>query len=119
MRRFKGATLGDVLDEYLNRQGMKERVEQAKIVLDWKDLVGPKLAAVCQPVMVDRSGTLWVRVQSSAWMQELQLMSPTIIRELARRGRRIKQIRWAGGQADIRPPGRTTRQAGPESSETS
>jgi hypothetical protein len=42
---------------------------------------------------VTRDGTLFVRVKTAPWMQELQLMTPEIIRKLgAERG--IKRIVW-------------------------
>lgn len=97
MPRPKGTSINDALEEYLQRQGIKSRVAEASIVTEWNQLVGEKLAAVCQPVMVDQSGTLWIRVKSAAWMQELQLMSPTLIHELAKRRRRVKRIRWVAG----------------------
>jgi predicted nucleic acid-binding Zn ribbon protein len=43
---------------------------------------------------VTRDGTLFVAVGSAAWAQELQLMSPTILAALGRRGKRIKRIVW-------------------------
>ncbi len=61
---------------------------------DWDRLVGQQLARVSRPVSVDRGGTLWVRVRSGAWMQELRMMSPTILRALVDRGRYVRAIRW-------------------------
>ncbi len=101
MRRPKIGPIGDALEEYFARSGIKKRIDQSQIVNDWNDLVGPKVSAVCSPHAVDQSETLWVRVKSAAWMQELQMMSPTIIRELARRGRRIKRIRWVAGSGEM------------------
>lgn len=98
--RPKGSSISDALEEYLHRQGIKSRVAEASIVAEWNQLVGEKLAAVCQPVMIDQSGTLWIRVKSAAWMQELQLMSPTLIHELAKRRRRVKRIRWVAGKVN-------------------
>lgn len=86
--------IGDVLRSYFRRHGLVRRVAQAGVVAEWADLVGPQVAGVTEPTSVDAAGTLWVRVQSAAWMQELQLMSPTVIRELGKHGKRIKQIRW-------------------------
>jgi hypothetical protein len=43
---------------------------------------------------VAEHGTLVVAVRSAAWMQELTLLSPEILRLLARRGAGIKHIRW-------------------------
>ena len=93
--------IGDALEAYFEQNGLKKRIDQSQIVNDWNDLVGPQVASACSPQAVDQSGTLWVRVKSAAWMQELQMMSPTIIRQLARRGRRIKRIRWVSGSGNM------------------
>jgi predicted nucleic acid-binding Zn ribbon protein len=69
-------------------------MEQASIIPEWPQLVGPKIAEVATPHEVLQDGTLIVSVSSAAWMQELQMMSPQIIRQLARRGKRIKRILW-------------------------
>ncbi len=55
---------------------------------------GPQIAEVTKPLAVTRDGTLFVAVGSAAWAQELQLMSPTILAALGRRGKRIKRIVW-------------------------
>jgi len=87
----------EVLTSYLDRHNLKARVQQASVIGDWEKLVGVQLARVTEPDSVDRDGMLRVRVQSAAWLQELQLMSPTIIAELARQGRTIKRIWWSLG----------------------
>jgi predicted nucleic acid-binding Zn ribbon protein len=86
--------VGEVLKKYFGRHGLTRRVAQADIVNQWAELVGPQVAGVTAPQSVDQNGALWVHVKSAAWMQELQLLSPTIIHELAKRGKRIKYIRW-------------------------
>ena len=90
----------DVLTEYVARHKLGSRLQQASVVNDWEKLVGTQVATVTQPDSVDRDGTLRVRVQSAAWLQELQLMSPTIIKELAQRGRPIKRIWWTLGTTE-------------------
>lgn len=87
----------DVLTSYLDRHNLQARVQQASVINDWEKLVGAQLASVTEPDSIDRDGTLRVRVQSAAWLQELQLMSPTIIAELAKQGRTIKRIWWSLG----------------------
>jgi predicted nucleic acid-binding Zn ribbon protein len=51
---------------------------------------------VTQPESITPDGTMFVRVATSAWMNELQLMMPDIMARLnAGRGAgRIKTIRW-------------------------
>jgi predicted nucleic acid-binding Zn ribbon protein len=100
LRRSDTPTVAEALTRYLGNRGFARRVKEAGVVHDWADLVGPKIAAVTTPLSVDTKGTLWVRVSSPAWRQELQLMSRDILRELAKRGRRITAIRWTGAGSD-------------------
>ncbi len=44
---------------------------------DWKDLVGAQIASKCQPVGYHRR-TLYIWVESSAWMQQLNFFSSQI-----------------------------------------
>ena len=48
------------------------------------------------PESVTQDGTLFVRVKSAAWRQELSLMTPDIMAKLnaGRKGGRIERIRW-------------------------
>ena len=90
--------VGEALRSYLAkaRGGLARRLEQAQVIPDWPGLVGPQIAAVTAPEQVTPDGTLFVRVATSAWMTELQLMAPEIMARLnAGRGAgRIKTIRW-------------------------
>lgn len=92
--RRRTTKLGDALSSYFARSGLKRRLEQASVIPDWPDLVGPQIAEVTRPLAVTRDGTLFVAVGSAAWAQELQLMSPTILAQLGKRGRKIKRIVW-------------------------
>lgn len=94
-RERKYATsLGEALEKYFERHGIKRRVRQASVVPEWEELVGTQIAEVTTPREVLRDGTLIVTVTSSAWLQELQMMSPEILRQLGRRGKGIKRILW-------------------------
>jgi predicted nucleic acid-binding Zn ribbon protein len=105
LRRKGQGTVGESLKEYFGRRGLVRRIRDAGVVNEWAGLVGEQVARVTEPDSVDRNGTLRVRVRSAAWMQELQLMSPTIIKELARKGRRVKRIHWMLGSGEERPEG--------------
>jgi len=89
--------MAEALEAYLKRAGIKRRVEQASVIPDWAELVGPQIAAVTTPHLVTRDGKLLVAVSSAAWMQELQLMSPTILKRLGERGKKIRRIVWLAG----------------------
>jgi len=79
--------VGEALRAYLTKSGLGTRLAQAQ--------VGPQIAGVTAPESVTPDGILFVRVATSAWMTELQLMTPQIMAALnvARRGR-IRSIRW-------------------------
>lgn len=95
-RKSAPTSVGEALQGYLTRSGLGARLAQAQAVTDWATLVGPPIAAVTTPECVTPDGTLFVRVATSAWMNELQLMMPDIMARLnAGRGAgRIKTIRW-------------------------
>jgi predicted nucleic acid-binding Zn ribbon protein len=97
-RAGKPVAIGEVLERYLARLGggLAKRLKQAQVIPDWARLVGPQIAAVTQPESVAPDGTLFVRVATSPWMNELQLMAPEIMARInAGRGPgRIRTIRW-------------------------
>ena len=88
--------IGDALEAFLKQAGLTERVEQAKVVPEWPSLVGAQIAAVTEPIAIAADGTLLVAVESSAWMTELSLLEPELLRTLngSRAGVRIGRIRW-------------------------
>jgi predicted nucleic acid-binding Zn ribbon protein len=88
--------LKEALDGYLGRSGLSKRLQQAQVIPDWARLVGPQIAAVTRPDSVAPDGTLFVRVATSAWMTELQLMAPEIMARVnaGRSPGRIRTIRW-------------------------
>ncbi len=92
--------VGEALRGYLSRSSVGGRIAQAQVVLEWPRLVGPQVAAVTTPESVAPDGTLFVRVTTSAWMNELQLMTPDIMARInagrgsAKGAGRIKTIRW-------------------------
>lgn len=94
--RKKPAAIGDVLAGVLQDTGIAARVAQAGIIPEWSTLVGAQIAAVAEPMSVTADGTLFVNVTTNAWMNELSLMEPELLRALnAKEGRApVKRIRW-------------------------
>jgi predicted nucleic acid-binding Zn ribbon protein len=87
--------LRDVLANWLERSGVGERLDEAGIVPEWAERVGPAIAAVTIPLRVSH-GTLVVTVRSSAWLMELHMMEREIVRRLndGREKGRIDRIRF-------------------------
>ncbi|HYF40257.1 MAG TPA: DUF721 domain-containing protein [Gemmatimonadales bacterium] len=97
-KKVDPAPLADALTSYLKQAGLTKRVQQAGIIEEWAQLVGPQIAAVTAPESVTPDGILRVRVATAAWANELSLMSPRILARLnAGRSGRVKEIRWMPG----------------------
>jgi predicted nucleic acid-binding Zn ribbon protein len=94
--REKPAPLSDVLAKLLKESGLAERVEQAAVVPEWPTLVGPAISAVTEPLLVTADGTLFVAVRTNAWMTELSLMEPELLRAINAKPDRapVRRIRW-------------------------
>jgi predicted nucleic acid-binding Zn ribbon protein len=94
--RKRPSSVGDVLAGVLKDAGLTARVEQAGIIPEWSSLVGGQIAAVTEPMSITADGTMFVSVTTNAWMNELSLMEPELLRALnAKEGRLpIRRIRW-------------------------
>lgn len=88
--------ISDVMKDVLSRSGVADRVAQAAVIPEWQSLVGPQIARVTEPLSVTPQGTLFVAVTTNAWMTELSLMEPVLLRRLNQKTGRfpIKKIRW-------------------------
>ncbi len=88
--------MDEALSSFLERSGLAARVDQASVVPEWRSFVGEQIAAVTIPHAIAQDGTLFVAVTTNAWMTELSLMEPQLLRVLnAKDGRvPILRIRW-------------------------
>lgn len=73
--------VGQLLDAFLEREGVKRELERVGVLTEWPDCVGDRIAAVTRPRSVSE-GTLFVEVRSSAWLMELNMMKGAIIERL-------------------------------------
>ena len=81
-RKHRPVPLSEALGGFLKRRGLAKRVEQAKVVDLWPDVVGPQIAGVTKALSVTRDGVLFVAVSTHAWMTELSLMEPQLLSAL-------------------------------------
>lgn len=94
-KKIEPTPLADALTSYFKQAGLTKRVQQAGIIEEWAELVGPQIAAVTVPESVTPDGVLRVRVATAPWANELGLMAPRILARLnAGRTGRVKEIRW-------------------------
>jgi predicted nucleic acid-binding Zn ribbon protein len=68
----------------LEHHGITEQVRAGRVVTEWTELVGARIAQRTRPdAVVDR--VLWVEVATSAWLHELNLLRPQLLENLITR----------------------------------
>jgi hypothetical protein len=93
--------LGEVLDKSLKRLELAPRLDEYGVWPVWNDVVGKPIARNAQPEKI-RNGTLFVKVTSPVWMQQLQFMKEMIAEKLNQRlkGEVVKNIFFVVGRID-------------------
>jgi predicted nucleic acid-binding Zn ribbon protein len=74
-------SLGAVLDPSLKRFDLSPRLDEYGVWPIWNDVVGKTIARNAQPEKI-RNGTLFVKVTSPVWMQQLQFMKEMIVEKI-------------------------------------
>lgn len=81
--------LGDILEKSIKRLDPPGRLQEYGVWPIWNETVGFTIARNAQPERI-RQGTLFVRVSSPIWMQQLQYMKEMISEKLNQRlGREV------------------------------
>jgi predicted nucleic acid-binding Zn ribbon protein len=95
-KKKKPVPIADALAAFLKNTGLEKRVEQATAIDDWPTVVGDKISAVTKALSITPDGILFVAVKTNAWMTELGLMEPELLRALnSRKGRdKVRKIRY-------------------------
>jgi len=68
----KPQSLGDVLQDLIEKMGLQHRIDGARVVEAWAFVAGPQVNAVTDNAWY-RKGKLYVRIRSAAWRHELHL----------------------------------------------
>jgi hypothetical protein len=77
-RAFEPCRAKDALAAVLERYGVARNVRAHRLVTDWTQIVGPRIAARAWPEAIS-GGVLWVRVANAAWLQELSLLRDDLL----------------------------------------
>ena len=93
--------LGDVLAMSLKRLQLGPRLDEYGVWPIWNDVVGEPIARNAQPEKI-RNGTLFVKVASPVWMQQLQYMKEMIVERINQRLRAdvVKNLFFIVGRID-------------------
>jgi predicted nucleic acid-binding Zn ribbon protein len=87
--------ISDVVPEVLRRRGLGNLQIMDAVAMEWEELMGAAVAAHSRPGRIDK-GVLFVFVDSSVWLSELQRYSKkkvlAIIRERFKSG--VRDVRF-------------------------
>ena len=72
---------GDAVAAALAYRGIADEVRAGRVLTEWSELVGAKIAQRTRPDGI-RDRTLWVEVATSAWLHELNLLRPQLLKGL-------------------------------------
>lgn len=108
-RRRTNLARPEPIDELLERAGENRFAKRRAPIPnhEWRAAVGPRIADRALPFSLER-GVLVVKVATSVWANELQLLAPTLLGRLKERGISVESLRFRVGPLDVvdRPPER-------------
>ncbi|UYN83051.1 MAG: DUF721 domain-containing protein [Microcella sp.] len=101
--------LGAVLEGMTQSLGWSSPLARGELLVSWPELVGPEVAAHCEPAGIDE-GVLTVQCDSTAWATQLRIMRADILTTIVRRfpEAQVQSIRFIG-------PGAPSWKRGPRS----
>ena len=76
-------SLKAALERALKQRGIEGELKGWDAVREWPRVVGPRIASRTRAVRFHQ-GALEVQVEGSAWMQELSVLKPQLIRKMNR-----------------------------------
>ena len=114
-------TFGAVLDHSLKRFDLSQRLDDYGVWPIWNEVVGKTIARNAQPEKI-RNGTLFVKVTSPVWMQQLQFMKEMIVDKINLRlkSAAVKNLFFMVGHidtAELDSPTEPQQSQNPESAE--
>ena len=87
--------ISGILREVLKSCGLRNRMEERSLLLNWREVVGAEIAEHSRAVDI-RDGVLVIDADHGAWRQELGLLIPQIIQKFnAAYGEdAVKEVQW-------------------------
>ena len=73
--------IGSLLSGYVEERGWERPLAEARVFAEWPALVGPDVAAHCEPQSLT-GGELRIAAESTAWATQLRLLSATLLSRL-------------------------------------
>ena len=70
--------LVNLLPQLSRQQGWEEKIDMHTVFTRWHDLLDEETAAHCQPLKIVKN-VLWIEVENSAWLQQLQFQTVQLL----------------------------------------
>ena len=81
---FAATSAADAVGSVLRSRGISDEIRAGRLLTEWSDLVGPKIAQRTRPEGIhDR--VLWIEVATSAWLHELNMLRTQLVQGLLER----------------------------------
>jgi len=78
MRKSNTRKISEIIDEYLNSSGLKQKLRKARVLNHWEELMGKSVANRTKSLYI-KNRTLFVYLSSSVLRNELLMMRQQII----------------------------------------
>ncbi|PIE63833.1 MAG: hypothetical protein CSA26_10950 [Desulfobacterales bacterium] len=103
--RNQTCALAAVLPDIISHKGWKVKLDMYSFFPDWEQIVAGNAAACSRPLKIKKD-TLWVEVENSSWMQQLQYEKYQILADINARLKfsRIKDIKFTLPEGDRKEP---------------
>ena len=73
--------LVDLINEFTRQDGVSEKLRSYQVVGEWENIVGALIGKNTELARVE-NGTLYVKVKSGPWRNELIFMKPRILEKI-------------------------------------
>lgn len=81
-RQRKIVPIQEAVQQLLNRKSWQGHVLASRVSLEWKEIVGPEIAARTRPERLAH-GKLYIECEHDVWRTELQYLKPEILKRVA------------------------------------
>jgi len=106
-RALEPTTAARAIASALRFHGISDEIRAQRVLTEWAELVGTKIALRTRPDGVN-DRVLWVEVATSAWLHELNMLKPQLLKGLTERlgqPRLFDEIRFKlAGRSRREPP---------------
>lgn len=87
--------IGNVFSQLFKDLGIDKTIQQNQAVVNWAEFVGERIAEVSKAERIEK-GTLFVRVESPVWRNELTFMKQSLIEDINKKlkNNTVKDIKF-------------------------